>query len=353
MSHNKFIGQLREFNRYASGIVKEAIKLDLIDKKILYLLSRNARFSCTHLAKLLKIKRETIAYRIKRMKEEEFLQGCSTILDHRRLGFKNYIVYLKLKLLTNEKEFLEDLLTYPEITRLKNCSGTYDTQIIFTVKTEEEFLELFERINNKYHEIIQNYDISEILEEDFLGLNLVLAPAEIKKLQIMEHKGSSYQKDFEMTPKEFKKSELDEKDVLLLEELRLNGDISLKELSEKLQLAPIAVDNRIRKLIHTKVIKRFMPLASLNQLGYQWWKVLLKFKNLNRKKLFTFIDYHPNILWYMKLLGKWDYQFSVFAKDNAEFHKVIDEIRTEFSENIIHYDSIIVFNQFKYVQRVR
>ena len=54
----------------------------------------------------------------------------------------------------------------------------------------------------------------------------------------------------------------------------------------------------------------------------------------------------------MKLLGKWDYQFSLFAKDNTEFHKVLDEIRTEFADNIISYDTIIVFNQFKYVQMV-
>ena len=47
----------------------------------------------------------------------------------------------------------------------------------------------------------------------------------------------------------------------------------------------------------------------------------------------------------MKLLGKWDYQFSLFAKDNTEFHKVLDEIRTEFADNIISYDTIIVFNQ--------
>lgn len=353
MPQHKFIGQVHEFNRYADGTLKEAIKLDLIDRKILYLLSENARFSYTHIAKTLKIKRETVAYRIKRMKEENFLHGCSTILDHRRLGFRNYMVYLKLKTLTNEKEFLDYLFNFPEITRLKNCSGTYDSQIILTVKKEEEFIDLFEKLTNKYHAVIQNYDILEILQEDFLGLGLVLEQSDMEKLQTIEHKGSSYHKELESASQVLEEPALDEKDLLLLEELKLNGDMSITELSSKMELAPIAVDNRIRKLIRSGIIKRFMPLASLSQVGYQCWKVFFKFKSLNKEKFITTLKYHPNILWYMRLLGKWDYQFTVYARDNAEFHKVIDEIRSEFSENIINYDSIIVFNQFKYVQRVR
>ena len=113
------------------------------------------------------------------------------------------------------------------------------------------------------------------------------------------------------------------------------------------------IENRIKKLIHAGIKKRFIPLTSPSKLGYQWWKVFFKFKNLDKKKFFTFLKYHSNVLWYMKLLGRWDYQFSIFAKDNSEFHKIIDEIRTEFSDNIINYDSIIVFNQLKFVQRVK
>ncbi len=353
MPPNKFIGQIREFNRYAEGKAKEAAKLDLIDRKILYLLSENARLSNTFIAKKLKLKRETVAYRIKKLGENDLMSGYLALLNHRRLGFKNYLVYVKLKTLADEKQLLDYLFNFKEITRLKNCSGSYDIQIIFSVKKEEEFLELFEKLTNSYHQIIQSYDILEIMEEDFLGLNLVLGREEAGQLKVIEHKGSTYQREFEKASRLTEEPSLDDKDRLILEELKLNGAASLKDLSGKVSLAPIAVDNRIKKLIRSGIIKRFMPLASLSAMGYQWWKVFFKFKNLDKNKFFTFLKYHPNVLWYMRLLGKWDYQFSVFAKDNAEFHKVVDEIRSEFSDNIINYDSIIVFNQFKYVQRVR
>ncbi len=352
MGKNKFIGQIREFNRYKQDIVKEAVTLDLIDRKIMYLLSQNARLSHTAIAKRLHSKRETVAYRIKRLEDQEFLHGYLTLIDHRKIGFKNYIVYLKLKTLLNEQELQNYLFVIPQITRLKNCSGTYDLQIIFTVKQEEEFVELFETIINKYYSIILNYEVMDMLEEDFLGLHLLLPKEETKGLHALEHKGSTFQKEFDLVSHVFDPISLDEKDQQILNILKLEANSSIKKISEQVSLAPIAVENRIKKMIQTGVIKKFIPLASLSHLGYQWWKVFFKFKNLDKQKFFTFLKYHSNVLWYMKLLGKWDYQFSVFAKDNAEFHKILDEIRSEFSDNIINYDSLIIFNQFKYVQRV-
>lgn len=352
MAENKFIGQVREFNRYAEGTIKEALKLDLIDRKILYLLSENARLSNTFLAKKLKIKRETVAYRIKRMMENDFLHGFFTLLDPKKLGFRNYIVYFKLKNLTKEKEFMDSLFNFKEITRLANCSGSYDLHVVFSIKNSEEFVKIFEEIVNRFHDVIQHYDFFEVLEEDFLGLNVILDKEEARKLDLSERKGSAFLKEIKESSLILEQPDLDDKDKFILEILKLNSKISIKELSSQVAIAPVAVENRIKKMIKTGVIKRFYPLASLSKLGYQWWMVFLKVKNLDKSRFFTFLKYHSNVLWYIKLLGKWDYHFSIFAKDNAEFHKIIDDIRTEFSENIISYDSVIIFNQFKYVQRV-
>ncbi len=394
MQGNTFIGQLNEFIRYGA-MAKETIKLDLLDKKILHLLGTQARLSCTSLAKALRLKRETILYRIKRMKEKNFLHGTITLLDPRQLGLKNYLVYLKLKTVAKEAEFLNYLESFPVVTRLKNCSGTYDVQLVFTVRQEEEFLSHFESITSAFHDIIHSYEVLQIVEEDFLGLGLLLPAREVPhqagepkmeeqmaergakgrdateqsvverqvkwcgaieqdamEWKVVRQKGSTFHKEFLKAQKHLEQPLLDEKDVSLLEALRLQGDVSISDLSRHLSLSPLAVENRIRKLILSGVIKRFFPLASLHQLGYQWWKVFLRFRDLNHAKFLTFIHLHPHILWYMRLLGKWDYQISIFARDNAEFHKVVDELRKEFEENIVNYDSIIVFNQFKFVQRV-
>ncbi len=353
MGKNKFIGQIPEFSRYGTNTRKEGIMLDLTDRKILYLLAHNARLSSTAIAKKLSLKRETVAYRIKRLEEQDFLQGYLTLLDTRKLGFKNYLVYLKLKTFLHQQELLSLLSAISEVTRIKNCSGIYDLQLIMTVKTEEEYVEIFEEIINKFHQQIQTYEVHEILEEHFLGLSLLLDTEERKNLTIHEHKGSTFQKEFDFAAKELVSIIVDEKDKELLDILKLDANSNIKTISEKMNLAPVAIENRIKKMIQAGIMKQFLPLASLNALGYQWWKVFFKFKNLDRKKFLTFLRYHGNVLWYMRLLGKWDYQISVFAQDNVAFHTILDGIRSEFAENIIQYDTIIVFNQLKYVQRLR
>ena len=282
------------------------------------------------------------------MKEKDFLHGNLTLLNFNKLGFRNYLVYMKLKKLTDEKEFFEYLFNFKEITRLKNCSGTYDVQIVFTIRDSNEFLLIIDSIVSKYHSIIQSHDIFEMIDEDFLGLSLIFK--EKMGGLSFEQKGSTFQKEFVMQKVDDIK--IDAIDKRILEKLKLDASISISSLSNYVNIAPIAVENRVKKLIVGGVIKRFLPLASLSIVGYQWWKVLFKFNNLDKKKLLTYIKFNPNILWYARLLGKWDYQFSIFAKNNSDFHRIIDNMRNEFSENIMNYDALIIFNQFKYDQRI-
>ena len=97
-----------EYDKYGTKN-SEDFKMNLIDRKILYLLCLNGRISNTCIAKRLRIKRETVSYRIKRMSDESFLHGIMTLLDNRKLCIKNYLIYLKLKTVLNEKELLDFL----------------------------------------------------------------------------------------------------------------------------------------------------------------------------------------------------------------------------------------------------
>ena len=345
------MGELPEYRHYGKLFSRDILVVDVLDKKILYVLSHNARFSITFLAKVLRTKRETILYRLKRMKEQKLLQGYLTLIDHRRLGLKNYLLYLKLHLISSEEGFVEYLLTIPEITRLKNCAGLYDFQLVVTAKNEEEFLTIFEKILGKYHFLLHHYEILEIVEEDFLGLGLLVPDNTNDHLNLREHKGSSFSKEFREV-RTIKKG-LDEKDCAILNLLKLDARLPISIISKKVNLAAVSVHTRIGRMVQSGVIKSFIPLISLQQLGYQWWKVFCTFTQGNKNTFITFCRQHHNILWYMRLLGKWQYQFSIFAKDNAEFHAILDDFKTTFRTSILHYEAVIVFNQFKYVQRIR
>ncbi|USN45828.1 MAG: Lrp/AsnC family transcriptional regulator [Candidatus Woesearchaeota archaeon] len=328
------------------------IKLDLINRKILYLLGQNARFSSKSIAKALNISREVVAYRIRKLQEEDFLHGFFALINTSRIGFQNNMIYLKLTNTLNYEEFIIALEKKKEVTRLKETAGAYDLQIIFTTRTIEEFDKELDGFLNTYAKNIKEYVILRIIDESYLGLSLFLEQKERKKTIVKETKGTAYQKDFQERKPSSQIFSLDEKDKKILAELQHNARTSLLELSKNVGLSTIAVDHRIKKLIRERVIEATYPLAALSQLNYQWYKVFLQIRNIDQEAFISHLREHDNVLWYMKLVGKWNYQFSVFAQSNIEFHNILNEIRNKYSDNILYYDSLVILNQRKYVQRL-
>src|SRR3989338_7242214 len=90
------------------------IKLDLIDKKILHELDKDARASYSDIAKKTRVAKETVKYRINNLLKHKILLGFYTVLDYSKLGLNVYRFYLHLQNVTPEKEqeissFISDL----------------------------------------------------------------------------------------------------------------------------------------------------------------------------------------------------------------------------------------------------
>jgi len=330
----------------------EKIKLDLIDRKILYLLAINARVSYATLSKTLKITREVVAYRIKRLQEEQFLDGFFTLIDTSRFGYQLNMVYIKLLNVTDMKNILDLINTLPEITRIKDCAGNYDLQLVFSTKTLDEFDVTLEKLLNKLYLNIKEHMVLRIVEENYLGLNLLLTPEERKGLIIKELKGSTFQKEFTNARKTEEIVTLDDIDKKILNLLKLDARISIMNISKKIKLSSISIENRIKRLVKEKVIISMYPLFAISRIGYQWYKVFFQVRNIKKSEFVEYLKQHDNVLWYAKLVGTWNYQFSVFAKDNIEFYDILNNIRSRFSENIVSYDSLIILNQHKFVHRI-
>ena len=73
------------------------MSLNKIDKRILYELDVNARQPLNTIAKKLKINKDTLKYRIKRMEEENIILGYQTFVNHGKLGFFGTRFNLKLQ----------------------------------------------------------------------------------------------------------------------------------------------------------------------------------------------------------------------------------------------------------------
>lgn len=329
-------------------------KIDVIDKKIAFLLCRNARISNTAIGKALKLKREVVSYRIKKMQERGFLNGFVARINPRKLGFIVHFVYLKLKTPVKEKEMVEGLLKFEEVNQLQNIGGKFDFQIVITTKNIEEFDTVLRKIFDKYGLMIQDYALLNRIEEEFSDLDfLVEDKKELEKLKsVRETKGSSFQKELERQKKGSETIELDELDRKILSLIKLNARINLKEIAQKTKSNFPLVQKRIKHLVEEGVITTFTAFFSLAYLGLQTYPVLFNFRNIDEQKLKTFLEVHPHLLWSYKFVGNWNYQINIFARNNAHFHDILNDLREAFAENIVSFDSVMVFNSFKVDQRV-
>lgn len=337
-----FIGQFNEESK--------RMELDIMDRKIMYLLSINARFAESSMAKALKISKEVVHYRLKRLQKDGFLHGFITVLDAEKMGQIVHTINLSLHPFHEHKSMIKQLIGDARIINLKHFDSQLDLQFSVATSTIHEFAEFFDSFLKEHHQLIKDYSHSTLLEEHFTGLNFLLEPAERPK--ILERKGSSFQHLFSARKMLPGAAAVDAKDVAILAELKINSRMPILQLAQKVHLATTSVQGRISRMIQQGIIKNFIPYASFSFLGYQWYMLFLRTKNLNQATFFQYLHQHPQTVWVSKRLGKWNYQVSIFARNNTQFNQVVQDLQQHFHDSIINYDSATVYKQYKYESRV-
>jgi len=337
----EFIGQFHE--------QKKSMELDLLNRKIMYLLGKNARYSESSIAKALKTSKEVVHYRIKRMQEDGFLHGFITVVDPEKLGLVVHAVHLHLFPSSPHEALIELLVNEEKVTNVKYYNSPHEMQFSVATCSTREFSVFWHEFLNKHHAHIKDYSLSTILEDYFLGLDFLVEPSE--QPEITEHKGSSFQKEF--AQQKNSAAALDEKDYQILEVLQMNSRMPVIKIAQEMRLAPGSVQRRLASLIEGGIIKHFIPYASFTFLGYQWYRLHLRTKNLNEPSFLEYLKQHPQVVWMSKRLGKWNYDLSIFSLNNTEFNQVVKDLHTHLGDSLIDYEPAMVFKQLKYKPRVR
>ncbi|MBT5022702.1 winged helix-turn-helix transcriptional regulator, partial [Candidatus Woesearchaeota archaeon] len=265
-------------------------KIDLIDRKIAFLLCKNARLSNTAIAKALKLKREVVSYRIKKMIETKFITGFATRINPRKIGFIVHFFFIKLKTPTNEKEMVEELIKLNEITNLKNIGGKFDFYIEITTKHIEDFNNILKKILDTYGHTIQDYAILNSIGEEHMDVDLILKGNEKERDRLKglrETKGSSFHTELEKRKTCNTPVKIDELDEKILRALVPNARIGLKDIAKEVNSNFPLVTKRIKRLVEEGVITTFTAFVSLANLEMQMYPVLFHLRNIDENNFIT------------------------------------------------------------------
>lgn len=163
----RFLSEQSCTKEFETGGKSEKAKLDEIDKKLLILLTKNARANLQEIGAKLRVSWKTADYRIKNLEKNKIIVGYRTNINYKKLGYGNTKVLLYLKELTKEKE--NELINYLKF--LKNSIwiikfiGKSDLEFEVLVKDREEFFDIMTELREKFSSVIRSYDSFTIHEE--------------------------------------------------------------------------------------------------------------------------------------------------------------------------------------------
>lgn len=142
------------------GEVDYSPSVDELDKKILAILSKDARSRLVDIAKELKVTPNAISYRIKKMKEAGIIQGARIVLDRNKIGYLSYKVLVKVDSF-DEREvhrFLMHVTQHPNIIDIDLCLGDWNIEFDVEIEDYNAFRKLMLELRTGFSNLIKSYD---------------------------------------------------------------------------------------------------------------------------------------------------------------------------------------------------
>jgi Lrp/AsnC family leucine-responsive transcriptional regulator len=137
---------------------------------------------------------------------------------------------------------------------------------------------------------------------------------------------------------------LDMKDRKILFELDMNARQPISQIAKKVRLSKETVNYRIKQLEKRGIIEGYYAVIDAMNMGYTFYRIMLRFQNVDSKKEQEILDYVkklPNVAWLASLEGNWDMVLVIWSKDVSDFKEIYDKLVYKYSNYILHkYETI-------------
>ncbi|MEM4137505.1 MAG: Lrp/AsnC family transcriptional regulator [Candidatus Anstonellaceae archaeon] len=324
------------------------VGLSKIDKYLIYFLSLNCRLKLSKIASFLKTSPARITYHYNRLIESNVFYGFLTLIDYRKIGFNAYSIYYRLRDQTEEehKLLIEKIKSIPSLADLMECEGHYNFHVTLLEKS------LYNAAQSIWalREILGNLIIEEVI---LIYLRSELFDRKIFLELEKEHKLSS----LKINPRILIVDESEELIRLNTEEKKIlsiianNANFSIIQISKESGISPPKVAQILQKLESQKVIKGYIAKLNPNIENLEYFRVLVKLKNISHKKRNEFLDYlfsHPKIYRSLITFGEYDLTYDLRVRDIYELRAVLKEVYTKFKDEILRQDWIKIYKILSY-----
>ena len=298
--------------------------MGLKDKQLLYELYWNARQPHTKLAKKLKVSKQVIRYRIKRLEEQEILKSYHAVIDWRRLGYNAIRVYVKWHNLNydEEQEIYKEIKKDPFFMWTVKFEGDVDIGFYIWVKSIPEFSGKWFKFLAKYKKYVHSYEIYESVDMVHYPMKPLLSKFKTDEIVLGREKKVNY----------------DEIDYNILKLVTENAQMPITEIAKKIKLTPKSALYRLRNLEKKGIILGYFAFIDTNKLGYRFYKIDFYLEDMSRiKEMFEFAKQHKNIVYRMRTVGGPDFEIELMVEDVVKMREIVNDIRKRFPNVIEEY----------------
>lgn len=148
------------------------------------------------------------------------------------------------------------------------------------------------------------------------------------------------------------KSKVDKKDKKIIQALYENGRATITQIEKKTGIRRDSVVYRIKRLLKKGIISFIIPIVNPGKLGYSLInEVLIKTKVGTKEQEERFIKKITNnrfVIYFALLIGKWDFNLTVCAKNPEHFNEIIKEIRAMEPNYITDFEIFTIVKEPKY-----
>lgn len=124
-----------------------AIKLDALDSALLSMLAAEPRLPILELASRLKVARNTVQARMKRLEESGVVRGYPPNINLAELGFAVH-AFVGIETDQNKMDaIIEALRDYPHVLEVHATTGRADLLVRIAAQTQQELLDIIQQVH--------------------------------------------------------------------------------------------------------------------------------------------------------------------------------------------------------------
>jgi len=308
------------------------VKLDKIDHKLLHALSENSRRSISKIAKSLKISKNTLLYRIKKLEKNKTILFYQTLVDNSLTGV--FCGQIMIKFLQFDEVFISDFIkfvnSFNKMGWLSKSYGKYDIIIGMYFRRLTDFSELNFLIHEKISAQTKLIDLCFINKIYPCAPNVILNGDFIAPVETNFNLASSV---------------LDKKDMFLLKTIVKDPKKSVVSLAEACGCTTKTIMQRKKLLEKSKVILRYSVVLNYANFGYSLYHVFWYFSNFKLNsfaKLKEYISHMPETLLMAETFYSALLESRFIVKNELELHQLLQKIMKKFPDLIKSYDSVLI-----------